>query len=158
MRKLLTTLCLTLAVLLGSAEASWSAEPIDGICLPDTINSHRPIAGKCSASYDAGDYETAIREFRPLAEQGNAAAQNNLGQIYERFGGVLGKPYYEASMKWIKLAAEQGDLLAQYNLGLSYEYGTMIPKDLKTAMKWYKLAAEQGNPKAIEKLQRLKYE
>ncbi len=30
-----------------------------------------------------GDYATAVREWRPLAEKGNANAQSNLGFMYE---------------------------------------------------------------------------
>jgi uncharacterized protein len=36
------------------------------------------------AAYNRGDYATALKLFRPLAEQGNADAQNNLGWLYER--------------------------------------------------------------------------
>ncbi len=31
------------------------------------------------AAYERGDYATALREWRPLAEQGDAEAQYNLG-------------------------------------------------------------------------------
>jgi TPR repeat protein len=34
------------------------------------------------ATYQRGDYETALREFRLLAQQGNASAQFNLGRMY----------------------------------------------------------------------------
>ena len=57
---------------------SESAEPIKGFCLSGTKYSHSPIAGKCSASYEKGDYGTTLREFQPLAEQGGASAQFNL--------------------------------------------------------------------------------
>jgi len=30
-------------------------------------------------AYERGDYDTALKEFRPLAEQGKALAQFNLG-------------------------------------------------------------------------------
>ncbi len=57
------------------------------------------------AAYDRGDYETALREFRPLAEQGNAKAQFNLGPMYV---GSLGVPqdYVQAHM-WLDLAASR---------------------------------------------------
>ncbi len=38
-------------------------------------------------AYDRGDYDTALKEFRPLAERGKAVAQWSLGIMYER-GGV----------------------------------------------------------------------
>ena len=64
MKKLTTILCLTVAVLLGSAGMSWSADYQKGL---DAAKS--------------GDFATALREWRPLAEQGNANAQYNLGII-----------------------------------------------------------------------------
>ena len=36
----------------------------------------------------AGDYATALREWRPFAEQGNASAQFNLGVMYGNGQGV----------------------------------------------------------------------
>ncbi len=53
-----------------------------------------------------GDYETALNEWRPLAEQGNAKAQFNLGVMYENGKGVLQD--HKAAVKWYRLAAEQG--------------------------------------------------
>jgi TPR repeat protein len=40
------------------------------------------------AAYRSGDYATALRILRPLAEQGNAAAQLNLGSMYAHGQGV----------------------------------------------------------------------
>ena len=59
------------------------------------------------AAYDAGDYEAALAEWRPLAEQGNAAAQNNLGAKYDKGEGVL-QDYATAHM-WFNLAGSNGD-------------------------------------------------
>ena len=35
-------------------------------------------------AYEAGDYATALREWRPLAEQGDAQAQHNLASMYNK--------------------------------------------------------------------------
>ena len=40
------------------------------------------------AAFRSGDYATALRILRPLAEQGNAAAQFNLGSMYAHGQGV----------------------------------------------------------------------
>ena len=40
------------------------------------------------AAYNQGDYATALRLWQPLAEQGNASGQFNLGVMYERGEGV----------------------------------------------------------------------
>lgn len=61
-------------------------------------------------AYNAGDYATALGEWMPLAEQGDATAQNNLGVMYE-YG--LGVPKDDAeAVKWYRMAAEQGNALA----------------------------------------------
>jgi len=104
MKNLTATLCLTIAVLLGSAGMSWSAEPVKGYCLTGTKHSHYPIFGKCSASYEKGDYATALPEWTPLAKQGNAGAQNNLGLMYRKGRGV--PQDYKTAVKWYKLATE----------------------------------------------------
>ncbi len=57
-------------------------------------------------AYERGDYHTAMKEWRPLAEQGLAAAQNNLGAMYINGKGVR-RNYVRAYM-WLSLAAKQG--------------------------------------------------
>ncbi len=57
------------------------------------------------AAYHRGDYATALREWRPLAEQGDASAQFNLGVMYENGQGVP-QDYVQAHM-WLNLAASR---------------------------------------------------
>ncbi len=57
-------------------------------------------------AYERGDYHTAMKEWRPLAEQGLAAAQNNLGAMYINGEGV--RRNYVCSYMWLSLAAKQG--------------------------------------------------
>jgi len=128
MKNLTLTICLTLAILLGSMGTSWGADYQKGL-----------------AAAKSGDFATALREFRPLAGQGYANAQNNLGVMYRK---GLGVPQdYKTAMKWFTLAAEQGYANAQSNLGWMHEEGLGVPKDYKTAVKWYTLAAEQRDAK-----------
>ncbi len=61
---------------------------------------------KGSAAYKRGDYATAYQELRPLAERGNARAQNSLGLMY-RYGRGVRQDYGEAA-KWYRKAAERG--------------------------------------------------
>ena len=64
-------------------------------------------------AYDAGDYATAMKEWRPLAEQGNADAQYNLGFMNSNGNGV---PQDDVeAVKWYRLAADQGDADARGN-------------------------------------------
>ena len=98
------------------------------------------------AAAERGDFVTALREWTPLAEQGDASAQSNLGVMYEKGQGVVQN--YKIALKWYRLSAEQGNAFAQFNLGLMYNKGQGVPQDDKTAVKWYRLAAEQGNTSA----------
>ena len=95
------------------------------------------------AAYEAGDYATALQEWRPLAEQGNTGAQAMLGIMYMGGDGVL-QDYAEA-VKWYRLAAEQGFAAAQYKLGGMYRNGSGVLRDNAEAAQWYRLAAEQGH-------------
>jgi TPR repeat protein len=63
------------------------------------------------AAYRRDDYATALKFWRPLAEQGDALAQNNLGVIYE-FGLSVPQDIVQAHM-WFWLAAAQGNKKAQ---------------------------------------------
>ncbi len=54
-------------------------------------------------AYDSGDYATALRLWRPLAERGHADAQYSLGVMYSQGRGVP-QDYVQAHM-WFNLAA-----------------------------------------------------
>jgi len=73
------------------------------------------------AAAKVGDFATALKEWKPLAEQGNAEAQNNLGLMYYKGEGVVQD--YKEAVKWYRLAAEQGNGDAQRNLGFMYDIG-----------------------------------
>ncbi len=98
------------------------------------------------AAYKLGDYATPLREWRPLAEQGNANAQYNLGFMYINGLGIP-QDYAEAA-KWFRKAAEQGYAGAQYNLGLMYGNGEGVPQDYAKAHMWFNLAASSFPPGA----------
>ena len=91
----------------------------------------------------SGDYATALREWTPLAKQGNANAQFNLGLMYEKGQGV--PQDYKTAVKWYRLAAEQGHANAQSNLGVKYAFGVGVLKDYVYAHMWGNIAATNGN-------------
>ena len=101
---------------------------------------------KGAFAYKAGDYVTAVQEWRSLAEQGDAKSQSALGLMYAKGEGVP-QDYAEA-VKWYRLAAEQGFVYAQVNLGTAYGNGKGVPQNYAEAVRWHRLAAEQGNVEA----------
>jgi len=117
-------------VLIGLTGAPTFAEPLD-----DGMRAflHR-------------DYATAMRLLRPLAEGGDARAQQLVGFMYE-FGHGVRRSSAQAAA-WYRRAAEQGDDLAQSSLGVMYLNGDGVPQNNAEAMKWTLLAAKQGNPVA----------
>tara|TARA_E500000331_G_C16927981_1_gene570693 strand:+ start:135 stop:683 length:549 start_codon:yes stop_codon:yes gene_type:complete len=93
--------CLTLIILLGSAGMSAGADFQKGY-----------------AAYQNKDYATALREWRPLAEQGNADAANHIGQMYKNGRGVPRD--HKTAVKWYRLAAEEGHAFGALNLAFAY--------------------------------------
>jgi TPR repeat protein len=90
---------------------------------------------------DRGDYATALRLLRPLAEKGDPEDQSNLGNMYFDGNGV--PQDNTESVKWYLLAADQGSADAQIALGFLYEYGEAVPQDFVQAHKWFDLAGSR---------------
>ena len=101
-------------------------------------------------AYKRGDYATALKEFRPLAAQGNADAQAELGFIYHIGLGVAQD--YAKAVKWYRKAAEQGNVNAQTSLGVMYLNGYGTTQDYVQAHLWSNLAAAQDNDPARKNL------
>ncbi|MGO8754355.1 MAG: tetratricopeptide repeat protein [Gallionellaceae bacterium] len=89
-------------------------------------------------AYRKADYSTAMKELRPLAENGDASAQNYVGFMYDNGQGV--PVDYKLAGEWYSKAAEQGNEVAQHNLGLLYGNGLGVQQDWVQALKWINLA------------------
>ena len=94
-------------------------------------------------AYDAGDYATAYRQWLPLADAGDLAAQRNLGHLYETGKGVPQDPVQAA--QWYRKAADAGLSRAQANLAVLYLKGEGTPADDREAAQWFHRAALQGH-------------
>ncbi|HEX9955217.1 MAG TPA: SPOR domain-containing protein [Allosphingosinicella sp.] len=135
--------------------------------------------------WQAGNYAGAVKEWRLLADKGDADAQFNLGQAYKLGRGVpadLGtaQSWYEKAaakghkqaqatlglilfqngertraLPWIRKAAEDGDPRAQYVLGTALFNGDIAGKDWPRAYALMQLAAAQGLPPAVANLQQM---
>jgi len=93
-----------------------------------------------------GDFAKALREWRPLAEQGEARAQFYLGMLYENGDGV--PEDFGKAREWYEKSAAQGDANAQFYLGLMCAFGRGTSLDLVQAHMWYSLAAGNGHARA----------
>ncbi len=79
------------------------------------------------AAFENGDFTTALKELTPLAEQGDAEAQFNLGYMYRTGEGVPQDD--KTAVEWYTLAAEQGLDEANRILILMYLNGEDAPQD-----------------------------
>ena len=101
-----------------------------------------------TAALQRGDYATALREWRPLAKQGYAIAQNDLGVMFSKSVDDLildGQQDDATVVKQYRKAAEQGHADALNNLGVMYGEGQGVTQNYVEAVKWYRKAAEQGH-------------
>ncbi len=99
-------------------------------------------------AYERGDYATALSEWRPLADQGDAVAQYNLGVLYEKGQGA--PQDYAQARQWYEKAAAQEHAKAQSNIGLLYAKGHGVPRNVVQAHKWYNLAGANGYNRGVE--------
>lgn len=100
-----------------------------------------------AAALSRGDYATAMRLFRSLAEQGDAKAQFTIGLMYVNGQGVQRND--AEALRWYRLAADRDDARAQFNLGIMYRNGQGVPQDYVRAFMWFTLSAARGNQSAI---------
>jgi uncharacterized protein len=98
------------------------------------------------AAYQAKNYARAVKEFTPLANQGNRDAQHLLGLMYYTGQGL--PQNYKQALGWFRKAAEQGIADAQYVLGAMYYTAKGTPQDNRQAVAWFRKAAEQGHADA----------
>jgi TPR repeat protein len=98
------------------------------------------------AAHDRGDWQTTLKLLQPLADQGNAEAEDKIGDVYGN-GQAVPQDYVEA-VKWYRKAADQGNADAQTDLCSMYYKGHGVPQDYAEAVQWCRKAADQGNAQA----------
>ena len=115
---------------------------------PGVANQNSPsVADQNSHSIDQNSSTDAgVSWFRKAAEQGDADAQNVLGEMYYYGRGVAQDP--PQAVFWFQKAAKQGNADAQNNLGMAYQNGQGVEQNSAEAGTWLRKAAEQGNAQA----------
>jgi TPR repeat protein len=134
---------------------------IAGAAVADDLENAR-------VAYRSGDYAAVLRLVQPLAQQGNAAAQDLFGGLYETGRGVP-KDKVEAA-KWHQRAADQGYPPAQFKVGAMHyngwaigivlqpsdtewiEKGLGVPRYYAKALEWWRKSAAQGYAPAQSQL------
>jgi len=94
----------------------------------------------------SGDHTAAFEHWKPLAEEGDARAQAQLGRLYAEGLGTAkdaGK-----ALTWYRKAAERGEAVAEDGLGVLYMTGDGVAEDPEQAMQWFRRAAAQGLSRA----------
>lgn len=124
--------------------------------LPDYEDYYEAVA-----AMEAGDYATALREFRRSAEEGLHLAQYNLGVMYYTGQGV--EQSYDTAYHWLSQSAAQGHLNSMFNLATMYYNGQGVNsslmriwplslisrrQNLQNAAAWYREAADYEHPGA----------
>lgn len=95
------------------------------------------------SSKETGHIDRARELYTELAEEGNAAAMNNLGCI---------ESDYSVKAEWFIKAADRGDNVAQCNIGRYYEKGYGVEKNFETAKDYFEKSANMGNADAMYEL------
>jgi len=115
--------------------AGWQPKPATAAAGDTNVKSTPPSSNSM-----------AFQETKARAEKGEAAAESELGLMYDLGQGVA-QDYAEA-VKWFRKAAEQGHPGAQLLLGLHCQNGDGTRQDYAEAVKWLRKAAEQGGAAA----------
>jgi len=94
------------------------------------------------SAYQQGNFRQALDAWLPLAAQGDATAQFNLGQLH-RLGKGVAQSDREA-IRWYRRAALQGHPMALHNLRLMLREGR-VPADERDALETIIAGLESGD-------------
>ena len=131
MKRLIITVCFSLSLSTVSIGMSWSGDYQKGL---DAAQN--------------GNYTAALKEWRPLAEQGHSESQFVLGLLYRNGKGV--EKDFSTAIKWYLLAAENGHAKAQAKLGYMYVNGEGVNKNYVRAYMWGRLSEINENREGSE--------
>jgi TPR repeat protein len=95
------------------------------------------------SAFNTGDYATALKIWRQLAEKGEPRSQAGIGFMYHRGMGVRADDREAAA--WLLRAAEHGQAEGQLMLGILFYYGLGVPQSYVQAYAWCELAETNGS-------------
>jgi len=109
-----------------------------------SLNVSADNFNKGADAFDVKDYETALKYWIPLAEEGDSYIQYMVGSVYYKMG-EKNKKNYKNSFKWMKKSAKQEYVPAYTYLGFLYSRGLGTKRNEKKAVKLWKDAAIEGH-------------
>jgi TPR repeat protein len=128
---------LTLAVPAPETPADNPAQSIS-----DQVFGPSVAADYAFGAFQRGYYLTALEYALPRAEQGDAAAQTLIAELY---ANGLGVPQdLEEAAGWYRLASNSGDILATFELATYYQSGMGVTEDRQRAAELFQRAADAG--------------
>lgn len=157
MKHILTTLLLTIIVTLSAtADVTYSEQLVKKAKAGDAEAQNE--LGICYANGQgiAQSSTQAVYWCNKAAEQGNAAAQYNIGLWYYAGKHGLSKDYKKATY-WFAKSADQNYALAMTNMGVCYYLGQGVEKDVWKAADLWEKAANAGDENAKKNLERIGY-
>ena len=112
------------------------------LCVSFPMVSHAGPLEDGAAAMKSGDYRRAYQLLYPLAEEGDAAAQDYIGTIFcEGLGVGMDE---RTAVSWYEKSAAQGYAKAQYALGVMYVNGRGVEKNEKKGISLITEAGQQG--------------
>ena len=151
----------TLAILLLALSARAEPNAVEAVLIKQFLVCEGELQAGCE-SFGKSAFSDALIVFTGAAENGNIAARNNLGMLYETGAGV--KRSDKKAARLYGVAADAGVPIAQYNLAMLTVTKHVIGEvtdpaerdaDMATAYMWLTFASEQGLKLAIESKQEL---
>jgi len=120
-------------------------EPVPLTPMPSGMSVDQALKNGNKA-YQGHDYSEAMRWFTMAAGQGDAVAEDDVGELYFFGHGV--PVDYATAMVWYRRSAAQGNATAQDGIGALYARGQGVAVNYAEALKWFHLSADQGNSDA----------
>lgn len=114
------------------------------------VSKNQAIYNQAIAAVNQKNYTQAFQLLKPLADKGDATAQNNIAVLYEEGLGVAQSD--EQALKWYEKAAKKGLADAQFMTAFYYAEGRGTAQNYQQAFVWYQKAAKQGHADAQNNL------
>lgn len=119
--------------------------------MPRTTASTGERLKAATAALTRMDYSTAAAIWRPLAEQGNPAAEVGMGKLYDSGSGVPKDP--AQATVWFQRAADQGFAEGECTLGLRYVEGLRVQlRDVSQGLALMSRAVDHGSGSCAESI------